>query len=145
VAFVANVLYFVSDAVAFIDKLDRHARRACFILHRAEERAAELMPLWEGIWGYPRPPEPGAIDLFNLLFAIGIRPSLRLVPRPAPVRFETSEDAMREARQSLELDGDDHAYDHRIAAFLRGVVVKRDGLWEFPPGPQMAIISWEKS
>jgi SAM-dependent methyltransferase len=145
VAFVANVLYFVADAVAFVDKLDQHARRACFILHRAEERAAQLMPLWEEIWGYPRPPEPGAVDLYNLLFAIGIRSNIRLVPRPAPVRFEKSEDAMREARQSLELDGDDHTHDERIAAFLRGVVLRRDGLWEFPPGPQMAIISWEKS
>ena len=141
----ANVLYFVADAVAFIDKLDEHARRACFILHRADERAAQLTSLWEEIWGYPRPPEPSALDLFNLLFAVGIRPNLRLIPRPAPVRFETSEDAMREARQSLELDGDDHAHDDRIAAFLRGVVARRDGLWEFPPGPQMAIISWAKA
>jgi len=145
VAYVANVLYFVSDAVAFIDKLDQHARRACFILHRAEERAAGLLPLWEEIWGHPRPPEPGAVDLYNLLFAIGIRANLRLAPRPAPVRFETSEDAMREARQSLELGGEDRSYDDRIAAFLRNVVNKRDGLWELPPGPQMAIISWEKA
>jgi SAM-dependent methyltransferase len=145
VAFVANVLYFVTDAVAFVDKLDQHARRACFVLHRAEQRATQIMPLWEEIWGSPRPPEPSALDLFNLLFSVGIRPNLRLLPRPAPVRFEKSEDAMREARQSLELDGDDHTHDDRIAAFLRGVVARRDGLWEFPPGPQMAIISWERS
>src|SRR5881398_363565 len=46
VAFVANVLYFVKDAVPFIEKLDAHARRACFILHRVEERAAEMAPLY---------------------------------------------------------------------------------------------------
>lgn len=144
VAFVANVLYFVPDAERFIEKLDRHARRACFILHRLEERAIRLLPLWEEVWGYPRPPEPSALDLFNLLFAIGIRPSLHLAPRPAPIQFETSEDAIREVRQSLDLAADDRTHDDRIAAYLREVVVTRDGRWEFPPGPQMAIISWEK-
>ena len=144
VAFAANVLYFVPDAVGFIEKLDQHARRACFVLHRVEERAAPLLPLWEEVWGHPRPLEPSAIDLYNLLFAIGIRPNVRLAPQRAPIRFETSQDAMREARQSLRLAADDRTHDERIAAFLRAVVVKRDGLWEFPPGPQMAIISWEK-
>ena len=145
VAIVANVLYFVKDAVAFIEKLDAHARRACFILHRVEDRAAELMPLYERIWGRPRPPEAGALDLINLLFAMGMRAELRLMPKTAPARFETAEDAMREARQSLELLGDDHTHDETIADFLRGVVTKRDGLIEFPPGPQLAIISWGSS
>lgn len=145
IAFVANVLYFVKDAVRFVDKLDGHARRACFILHRVEERAAQLLPLHEEIWGRPRPAEPGALDLYNLLFSLGIRASLQLTPRPAPVRFETEEDAMRETRQSLELAADDKTHDDRIAAFLRGVVTRRDGQVEFPPGPQMAIISWEKA
>jgi hypothetical protein len=142
---VANVLYFVTDAARFIEKLDQHGKRACFILHRVEERAAQLLPLYEEIWGVPRPPEPSAIDLYNLLFSMGIRANLQLVPRPAPVRFETGEDAMREARQSLELLADDTTHDERIEAFLRGVVTRRHGLIEFPPGPQMAIISWEKA
>ena len=143
-AFVANVLYFVKDAVRFVEKLDAHTRRACFILHRVEERAAELMPLYEQIWGHPRPPEAGALDLYNLLFSIGIRANLQLLPRPAPVRFEKAEDALREARESLEILADDKTHDERIGDFLRGVVTRRDGLIEFPPGPQLAIISWEK-
>ena len=144
VAFAANVLYFVQDAVRFIEKLDHQGRRACFVLHRVEERAGELLPLYEQIWGRPRPPEPSALDLVNLLFSLGIRPNLHLTPRSAPVRFESGAAAMREARQSLELAEDDTTHDERIESFLRGVVTRRDGLLEFPPGPQMAIISWEK-
>ena len=144
VAFVANVLYFVKDAVGFVEKVHEHANRACFILHRVEERASGLLPLWEQIWGHPRPPEPGALDLYNLLFSLGIRANLRLLPRPAPVVFETGADVMREARQSLELAEADTSHDERIEEFLRGVVTKRDGRFQFPPGPQMAIISWEK-
>jgi SAM-dependent methyltransferase len=144
VAFVANVLYFVKDAAGFVEKVDEHARRACFILHRVEERASGLLPLWEQIWGHPRPPEPGALDLYNLLFTLGIRANLQLLRRPAPVVFETGADVMREARQSLELAEDDTSHDEPIEAFLRSVITKRDGRFEFPPGPQMAIISWEK-
>ncbi len=142
VAFVANVLYFVKDAARFVEKLDAHARRACFILHRVEERAAEMAPLYAHVWGKPRPPEAGALDLFNLLFSMGIRANLELMPRPAPARFEKPEDAMREVRQSIELLADDTSHDDQIANFLRGFVTRREGVIEFPPGPQMAVISW---
>lgn len=145
VAFSANVLYFVPDAVRFIEKLDHHARRACLILHRLDQGGAQVLPLWEEIWGSPRPPEPDALDLFNLLFSIGIRANLRLAPRPAPVRYTTLEGAVSEARQSLDLAPDDPTHDVRIAAFLRGVLIERDGLLVMPPGPQMAIISWESA
>src|SRR5579871_5222327 len=36
VAFAANVLYFVPDAVRFVEKLDRSTRRTCLLLHRVE-------------------------------------------------------------------------------------------------------------
>ncbi len=145
VAFSANVLYFVPDAVRFLEKLDHHARRACLILHRLDQPSAQLLPLWEEIWGRPRPPEPNALDLFNLLFSIGIRADLRLAPRPAPGRYATLEEAVTEARQTLELASDDSTHDARIAAFLRGILTERDGQLEMPPGPQMAIISWESA
>jgi len=61
------------------------------------------------------------------------------------VRYTTLEEAVSEARQSLDLAPDDPTHDARIAAFLRGVLTDRDGQLEMPPGPQMAIISWEKA
>ena len=143
-AFVANVLHFVPDAVRFIEKLDRSARRACFILHRVEERATPLLPLWETIWGEPRPPEPGGLDLLNLLYFLGIRADFRLVPLDAPARYASLEEALAEARRLLDLAFDDHTHDAAIRAFVSGILVERNGLLEYPPGPQMAIISWEK-
>ena len=143
-AFVANVLHFVPDAVRFIEKLDRSARRACFILHRVEERATPLLPLWETIWGEPRPPEPAALDLLNLLYFLGIRADFRLVPLDAPARYASLEEALAEARRLLDLAFDDHTHDAAIRAFVSGILVERNGLLEYPPGPQMAIISWEK-
>jgi SAM-dependent methyltransferase len=143
VAFVANVLYFVPDAVRFIEKLDRSSRRASFILHRVEERAKPLLPLWETIWGRPRPPEPGALDLLNLLYSVGIRADFRLAPLPAPALYASLDEALAEARRSLELLPGDHTHDAAIRAFLPGVLVKRDGVLEYP-APRMAVLSWEK-
>lgn len=145
VVFAANVLYFVPDAVRFIEKLDRSARRACFILHRVEQRAASLLPLWEKIWGQPRPPEPGALDLLNLLYFMGIRANFRLAPLPVPERYASLDEALVEARRLLELASGDLTHDAAMRAFLPGVVVERGGMLEYPPGPQMAIISWEKA
>lgn len=143
-AFAANVLYFVPDAVRFIEKLDRSARRACLILHRVEERATPLLPLWETIWGKPRPPEPGALDLLSLLYFTGIRADFRLAPLPVPARYASLDEALAEARRLLDLAADDHTHDAAIRAFVSGILVERSGLLEYPPGPQMAIISWEK-
>jgi SAM-dependent methyltransferase len=144
VTFAANVLYFVPDAVRFIEKLNRSARRACFILHRMEERATPLLPLWETIWEEPRPPEPGALDLLNLLYFTGMRADFRLAPLAAPMRYASVDETLVEARRLLDLAFDDHTHDAAIRAFLSGILVERDGLLEYPPGPRMAIISWEK-
>ncbi|MEA2640514.1 MAG: hypothetical protein QOF51_1908 [Chloroflexota bacterium] len=143
VAFVANVLYFVRDAAAFLDKLDRSARRACFILHRLEENGAALGPLWAEIHGKARPPEPNALELLNLLFSMGIRAQLRPAPRPAPARYASLDEAVDDARQRLDIAEDDHAHDARIRSFVASLVAERDGGLVGQPGSQMAIISWE--
>jgi 2-polyprenyl-3-methyl-5-hydroxy-6-metoxy-1,4-benzoquinol methylase len=144
VVFAANVLYFVPDAVQFIQKLHHAARRACLILHRVEPRATALLPLWETIWGQPRPPEPGALDLLNLIYFTGIRADFRLAPLPAPTRYKSVDEALPEARRLLEVSPGDPTHDAAIRAFLPTVLAEHDGLLQYPPGPQMAIISWEK-
>ncbi|MBM2809799.1 MAG: SAM-dependent methyltransferase [Chloroflexi bacterium] len=145
IAFVSSVLYFVPDAVRFIRKLDRSARRTCFIVHRLEERTAPLRPLWEKIRGRPRPPEPSALDLLNLLFSMGIHAHLEPVPLTEQARYRTVDDAIEEARRSLELGPNDVAHDALIREFLRHILVQRDGQLEFPPGPRMAIIWWNNA
>jgi SAM-dependent methyltransferase len=145
VALVANVLYFVPDAVRFIEKLDRGARRACYILHRIEERATPLLPIWDKVWGQPRPPEAGALDLLNVLYSMGIRASFQPVPLPEPARYATVDEALPDARQFLELSPDDETHDATLRAFLPSILTERGGQLEYPAGPQMAMIWWEKA
>jgi SAM-dependent methyltransferase len=143
VAFASHVLYFVPDAVPFIEKLDRAARRACYILHRVEELATALGPAGIEIRG-SRPPEPGFIELYNLLFSMGIRAHATLVRPPFAARFATIDDAMVETRQLMGMF-DDAASDDRIRSALAEALVEGTGGLGYRQNPQMAIIWWEKS
>lgn len=144
VALVVNVLYFVPDAVSFIEKLDRSARRACYIFHRVEEMASIIEPLRSEV-GRRRPSEPGFLELYNLLFTMGIRPNVSLVRPSLGGRYGSLDEAIYEVRQQfLGLDPEDHAHDDRIRAFLADALVKTEGGLGFARGPQMAILSWNK-
>jgi ubiquinone/menaquinone biosynthesis C-methylase UbiE len=144
VAFVANVLYFVPDAVTFIEKLDRSAKRAVYIFHRVEELATALGPIGVEIRGQ-RPPEPGFVELYNLLFSMGIRANATLVSPPNGARYGTMEDALAEARMFLGMQPDDHSRDETFRENLRDALVEVDNGLGFRHNPQMAIIWWEKS
>ncbi|HZT07275.1 MAG TPA: class I SAM-dependent methyltransferase [Chloroflexota bacterium] len=143
VAFVANVLYFVPDAVSFIDKLDRSATRVCFILHRVEEMGSVLGPVWDEI-GSRRAPEAGFLELYNLLFSLGIRPDVELVRSALGGRYDGIDDAIAEARQYLGIAASDTSHDARIRESLAESLVTVDGRLGFARRPQLAIISWEK-
>jgi hypothetical protein len=75
---------------------------------------------------------------------MGIHATFRLVPLSVPARYASFDEALVEARRLLDLAVDDHTHDVAIRAFLSGILVECNGLLEYPPGPQMAIISWEK-
>jgi SAM-dependent methyltransferase len=142
-AFVANVLYFVADIVPFIEKLDRSATRACYIVHRVEERAIVYSELLTDI--VPgRPPEAGFLDLYNLLFAMGIRADVKLVRPPVSGRYANLDEAVDDARQSLGVAREDHGPDDRIRAYLTRTLVQGPEGLGFPHGPQMAVAWWDK-
>lgn len=143
VALVANVLYFVADPVPFLEKVDRSARRACYIFHRVEDRASVMGRIWTEM-GAHRPPEPGFLDLYNLLFAMGIRPHARLLGTAQQARYDSLEEAFVEARWFLGLGPDDQERDDRIRALLADILLKSEGRLGFPTGPQMAMVFWEK-
>ncbi len=143
IAFVSSVLYFVADAVPFLDKLDRSARRACYIFHRVEERAAVLGPGWDELAG-SRPPEPGFLDLHNLLFALGIRANTRILRTPADRWYKNIDEALEDARQLLGGDPTDHADDSRIRDFLAGALVQKERGLRLRGTPEIGVIWWEK-
>ena len=142
--FVANVLYFVRDIVPFVDKLNRNARRGCCIIHRVEERASIYGELLSDI-APARPPEAGFLDLYNLLFSIGIRANVQLVRPPISGRYTTVEEAVADVRFGLGIEVEDHSHDEAIHAYLAKTLVQSGEGLGFPRGPQMAVASWEQA
>lgn len=143
VVLASNVVYPIAEIVPFLEKLDRHSRRGCYIAVRVDEMAAELAPLWKELWGDAPPREPGFLDLYNLLFSMGIRPHAQLTGRPRA--FPTLEDAVAFAREQMFLPAENHDYDERIRGFLSDTLIPRNGAldWSAPFGS--AIVWWEKA
>lgn len=129
----------------FITKLDAHARRICAIIIRVDQAGTMVDPLWQEIWGRRRPPEPGLLDLYNLLFSIGIGANVRLAHRAAPQTYGSADDALEQARNQLFLPADRHEYDDRIRAFLAETLVPTEGGLGIGTGPPYALVWWEKS
>jgi hypothetical protein len=140
----ANVLYPIADVVPFIAKLDEHARRTCAIIIRVDQMGALTEPLWPEIWGRSRPPEPGLLDLYNLLFALEIRANVRLEPRVGSQHYDDLDDAVAQARNQLFLPANQHDYDARIRAYLAAVLVAGPTGLDAPGSPQYALVWWDK-
>jgi hypothetical protein len=140
----ANVLYPIADVVPFIAKLDAHARRTCAIIIRVDQMGTLTEPLWPEIWGRSRPPEPGLLDLYNLLFALGIRANVRLEPRSGSQHYDDLDDAVGQARNQLFLPADQHDHDDRIRAYLATVLVPGSTGFDAPGSPQYALVWWDK-
>ncbi len=144
VAFVSSVLYFVPDAVPFLEKLDQCARRVCAIFHRVEERAAVLGPGWREP-ASRRPPEPGFLDLYNLLYAMGIHANARILRTASDRRYGSIEAAMEEARQLLGMSPADPRDDSAIRQSLAGSLVQDKRGLRFPGIQETGMIWWEKA
>lgn len=141
----ANVLYPIAEVVPFVGKLDAHARRTCAIVIRVDQMGAMIEPLWWEIWGHGCPPEPALLDLYNLLFAMGIRPNARLAQRTQPQRYVDIDDALGQVRNQLFLPADRHEHDNRIRAFLAETLVAAEDGFSAPSSPQYALVWWDKT
>ncbi|HEY8742102.1 MAG TPA: class I SAM-dependent methyltransferase [Chloroflexota bacterium] len=142
VVLASHILYPIADVVPFIQKLVAHARRAWFLTIRVEPMGGELVPLWQEVRGTSYPMEPTFLDLYNLLFAIGLRPSVRLRPFAGGGQAAGNlDDVIQQVRGRLFLAEDDHQYDDAIRRYVHSNMQERDGQWQWPQQRQEAIIS----
>jgi SAM-dependent methyltransferase len=141
----AHVLYFTPDAVPFIRKLDEHALRECMILLRVDQAGAGLAPLYEQLRGELQAPEPSFIDLYNLLYQMGIVADVRVVEgRNSQGSFESSEAAEANAFNSLTPANEEQ--QALIRKYLAEHLVKgKDGQYVFENARRrVAVVSWRK-
>lgn len=139
----AHVVYFISEIEAFIQKLVQHARRLCAIAVRVDQRNLALSPLFEQVWGEPEQPEPSFIELYNLLYGMGIVAEVAIRRGGGgPGSFASWEEAETSAFRSI--GPRDEATRERVRAYLRRRMLPQpNGGFTFPEGsPRVALISW---
>jgi SAM-dependent methyltransferase len=146
VALCSHVLYFTPDAVPFLRKLNAHARRECMVVIRVDQGGAGLMPLYQQVCGEAQAPEPTFIELYNLLYALGIVANVEVVEgRHSSSEFESVDQAEASVAQAMAPATEDARA--KIRPYLEANLVPGpDGLLVIKGFPRrVAVVSWPPS
>jgi hypothetical protein len=139
----AHVIYSIEDIGAFVTKLAAHARqRVCMPTFMRPPRA-RYAPFWRPVHGEDRQELPGAAELMQVLWELGIYPDLEMYA-PIPFRpFRDWQRALDVLRPRLFVTPDTEQ-DARLQQAMRELLVETSAgyvIKDLPPG-RLALISW---
>jgi SAM-dependent methyltransferase len=139
-----HVHYAIADIAPFLRKLDAHAGRVALMVSRVGQFRGPA-ELWQELHGAPRIPEPSFIELYNVLYDLGIVAEVQVIDFAARWAYADLEEAVAENRDRLLVTPGSPA-DARLRATLAARLERReDGLWHWPSPPaRAAILSWTK-
>ena len=80
----SHVVYGVADIRPFLQKLDNHARERVVMASFVDSPQAGVAPLWEPVYGEERINLPALPELMNVLWEMGIYPSVRMLDPTGP-------------------------------------------------------------
>lgn len=138
----AHVHYAIAEIVPFLRKLDAHTRRLALMVSRVGQFHGPA-ELWQELHGEPRIPEPSFIELYNVLYDLGIVAEVQLTAFSPRWAYADLEEAVAENRDRLLVTPGSPA-EARLRAMLAARLEQRaDGLWHWPTPPvRAAILSW---
>jgi hypothetical protein len=140
VTLAANMLYTTSDPVAFLEAMERHARRLC-VIGLADRPPRTTDPeVWAELYGEPLVVLPGARDFIALLGALGRRFDVATFAAP-PVRPVTLDQAVAQHWRYGIADGSPRL--ERLRELIGQHFTGADGMVHVHGGRRyMAVISW---
>ena len=140
----SHVAYGVTDIAAFARKLDAVTRRHCAMVLRFGQREAQILGLFEKVWGEKRCLAPTCLDLLGALVQLGILANLTVIPFTIGPRFHDLDEAVAQMRADL-LNPTRPDVEQIIHDDLAARLVPVDGALAFPHAPAYAgILWWEK-
>jgi 2-polyprenyl-3-methyl-5-hydroxy-6-metoxy-1,4-benzoquinol methylase len=140
----AHVIYAIEDIGAFVMKLAVHARqRVCMPTFMRPPRA-RYAPFWPWVHGEDKQELPGAAELMQVLWELGIYPNLEMY---APIPFRPFRDWQRalDALRPRLCVTPDTEQDVRLQQAMRELLVETSAgyvIKGLPPG-RLALISWQ--
>ncbi len=113
----AHVLYPIEDVVPFLQALDSHARRLCFLHLMVWAPWFDQLGLWEAVHDEPRHPQPTYIDAVNILHQLGCYANVEVTWVELTRAFDGLEDAVERFAESVAV-GEDAKRQRRLREAL---------------------------
>ena len=143
VALIAHVGYDIEPIGAFLDTLDRAARRECVALTFDRAPGSLFWQAWPLVHGEEHVQLPGGADLVALLRARGATVDVSPIAGTRRVRwsFDSFDEAMEWARRRLWLSEQSSKLP-LLQDAVRAILVEADGRWALPDRPTQQLIRW---
>ena len=139
----AHAIYASQEFAAFIHKMERHARKGCYLAVRLPPHTGIIGELSLSIYGH-RHDSPNAIIAYNALYSIGIYANILVEEGIYHWVDSTFEGAFARAKRHLRL-GSSTAHDELIRDTLTRRLTYANNLYVWPDGMRSALLWWSPS
>lgn len=146
VVIAVNVIYFAADVVAFVEAMERAARKRVVIAGWSVPPPSHGARLYDLVYGEPLAPAPTYRELLPVLWEMGILPNVQVLPDQFPSRGRAD---TREGAIAMLLEVVDRPSDDRAAAIFEAHF---DELFEplagggfrslWRPDPRELLVHW---
>ena len=143
VALCSHGMYASPDLVGFVRKMERCARRSCFLVMRVPSHHGVMGELSQLIYGQWHD-SPNFVVAYNALSSVGIYANVLMEPTVRPWTSQSLEEALRQAKRHLGLRNS-AAHDDLIRQTLARRLTFIDGRYLWPDGKRSALVWWETS
>ncbi len=140
----SHVVYGVADIQPFLQKLHDHADERVVMVSFVDSPQAGVAPLWEPVYGEKRINLPALPELMNVLWEMGIYPSVRMMPPTGPQTFESVEAAVEEVSGRLFIGSDTERLG-RLEECIEGYLESVDGGYRIKGARavRQGVVWWE--
>lgn len=133
-------IYFSPDFAAFVRKMEKYARKRCYLALRLPPYDGIISDLSLKIYGH-RHDSTNAIIAYNALYSMGIYANVLVEDDIRHWVDSTFEQAFARARRHLHLESKD-SYDELIKNTLAKRLMHADNTYVWPDGTRLALLWW---
>ncbi len=139
----AQAMYHSPDFAAFVRKMERHARKICYLAVRLPPHNGIIGELSLSIYGH-RHDSPNAIIAYNALYSLGIYANVLVEEGIYQWVDSTFEEAFSRAKRHLHL-GSSSTHDGLIRDTLTRRLTYVNNSYTWPDGMRSALLWWSPS
>jgi len=143
VAVCAHSMYSSPDLAAFVHKMERHARKTCYLAVRLLPVDGVISKLHNIIYGSPHD-SANAIIAYNALYSLGIYANVFVEHDIYRWTNNTLEEAFIRAKRHLHMESN-HEFDTLIRNTLEKHLVPSEKGYTWPDGMRSALLYWNPS